>query len=342
MLLPRQCPCAASQVGGPGAAERRVSGRQRRRRRVHHFAAPPRKCTPRLCYDDPATPSFPSQVSLNASARFPFCSLLPAAPFSSPILVCRTADALCVSPLMLNTPPRHWLGSPFNHTGASRQPAPDALHYSTPTDPAGQPPSVTLGGYTKAHQGSQRMRTSPGRAAWGQSRGSGGWASNQGSLRKDASPPPRQAAANSMPLAHVNWTLRRGSSRAHADWGEPAHMVDTMSESPASVMVSTDTRCSLPQEVPRSTLLPGGRVGWGGDGRQGRYTRTPPHGLLLFPLQKNTRQRSGASAAHPVLSNNDKKTEVQAPHPSSGARRSWKAWRSTQSPTCARRGSCWR
>lgn len=31
---------------------------------------------------------------------------------------------------------------------------------------------------------------------------------------------------------------------------------DTMSESPASVMVSTHTRCSLPQAVPRSTLLP--------------------------------------------------------------------------------------
>lgn len=35
-----------------------------------------------------------------------------------------------------------------------------------------------------------------------------------------------------------------------------AYMLDTMSESPGSVTVSTDTRCSLPQAVPRSTLLP--------------------------------------------------------------------------------------
>ena len=35
-----------------------------------------------------------------------------------------------------------------------------------------------------------------------------------------------------------------------------AYMLDTMSESPGSVTVSTDTRCSLPHAVPRSTLLP--------------------------------------------------------------------------------------
>lgn len=35
-----------------------------------------------------------------------------------------------------------------------------------------------------------------------------------------------------------------------------AYMLDTMSESPGSVTVSTHTRCSLPHAVPRSTLLP--------------------------------------------------------------------------------------